>query len=175
MADRNQQHMTARLMVVMGVAGCGKTTIGRALADVLGGQFLDGDAFHPPGNIHKMSYGIPLTDDDRWPWLERFAIEMAKLDGMVVGGCSALRRSYRDHIRSALGEPVIFIHLTGSRELIASRMAKRTGHFMPTSLLESQFETLEAPDRSENAITVDISPTTARIVDDISAKLATTK
>ena len=87
-----------------------------------------------------MNKGTPLTDEDRWPWLERFAIEMSKLDGAVVGGCSALRRIYRDHIRNALGEPVLFIHLTGSRELIAERMAKRTGHFMPMSLLQSQFK-----------------------------------
>ena len=174
MADQNQQGVTARLLVVMGVAGCGKTTIGGALADARGGQFLDGDAFHTPNNIHKMSHGIPLTDEDRWPWLDRFASEMSELDGTVVGGCSALRRSYRDRIRNALGEPVLFIHLTGSPELIASRMAKRTGHFMPMSLLRSQFETLEAPGAGENAIAVDISGTTEQIVDDISTKLAAT-
>ena len=161
----------ARLFVVMGVAGCGKTTVGRALADALAAEFLEGDAFHPPGNIRKMSAGQPLTDDDRWPWLERFAIEMGAFDGLTVGGCSALRRAYRDHIRRVLDEPVVFIHLVGSRELIASRMAERTGHFMPASLLQSQFDTLEPPQADENAISVGIDDSTAQIVDDILLQL----
>lgn len=154
----------ARLLVVMGVAGCGKTTIGSELAAAIGGSFLDGDTFHPASNIEKMSRGEPLTDDDRWPWLERFASEIAAQDGLVVGGCSSLKRLYRDCIRKTAGEPVLFVYLDGSRELIASRMSLRTGHFMPTSLLDSQFEALEVPGQDENAIAVDISGTTDEVV-----------
>ncbi len=153
-----------RLIVVMGVAGCGKTTIGTALAAALNAVFLDGDRFHPPRNIEKMSRGDPLTDNDRWPWLDRFADELAARNGLVIGGCSALRRAYRRRIVEAAGEPVLFIHLVGDRELIAQRMAVREGHFMPLSLLESQFATLEPPSDDENALSVDINGTTDEIV-----------
>ncbi|MGI9365235.1 MAG: gluconokinase [Rhizobiaceae bacterium] len=148
----------------MGVAGCGKTTIGEALANAISGKFLDGDAYHPPRNIEKMSSGVPLTDEDRWPWLATFGQEISKRKGYVVGGCSALKRVYREHITRAAGEPVLFVYLDGSRELIAGRMGKREGHFMPTSLLDSQFETLEVPSRDENAIHVDIDTSTEEIV-----------
>ena len=151
-------------MVVMGVAGCGKTTIGEALAHAIDGTFLDGDAFHPQRNIEKMSSGIPLTDEDRWPWLATFGREISARSGQVVGGCSALKRVYREHITRAAGEPVLFIYLDGSRELIARRMGKREGHFMPTSLLDSQFETLEVPGKDENAVHVDIDADTQEIV-----------
>jgi len=164
-----------RVSIVMGVSGFGKTTIGEALGEALGGQFLDGDTFHTPNNLDKMSRGIPLNDDDRWPWLKQFAREMSQRTGSVVGGCSALKRIYRDHIRQTLGEPVRFIHLTGSGELIAARMAKRTGHFMPMSLLQNQFDTLEVPGADENAMTIDIAGTTAEIVDEICARIALTK
>ncbi len=161
----------ARLFVVMGVAGCGKSTIGEALARALGGCFLDGDAYHPPANIEKMSRGEPLSDSDRWPWLQRFAREMAARPGLVVGGCSALRRRYRDHITAEAGEPVTFVHLTGSRDLIAGRMAARAGHFMPLSLLDSQFATLEVPGPEENAVSVDISGSTEEVVAAICGRL----
>ncbi|MEP1207197.1 MAG: gluconokinase [Rhizobiaceae bacterium] len=160
-----------RLYVVMGVAGCGKTTIGEALAEATGGTFLDGDSYHPAENIEKMSRGDPLTDDDRWPWLKIFGAEIAARDGLVIGGCSSLKRSYRDHITSAAGEPVLFIYLDGSRELIADRMGKREGHFMPTSLLDSQFAALEVPASDECAISVNIDATTAEIVEDLLRKL----
>lgn len=145
-----------RLFVVMGVAGCGKSTIGEAFATAQGGIYLDGDAFHPPENIEKMSKGEPLTDDDRWPWLKTFGAEIAARNGLVVGGCSALKRAYRDVILESAGEPVIFVHLDGRRELIADRMKSREGHFMPTSLLDSQFATLEIPQVDESAVSVDI-------------------
>ena len=160
-----------RLYVVMGVAGCGKTTIGEHLAAAIGGQFLDGDAFHPASNIEKMSRGDPLTDEDRWPWLEIFGGEIAAREGVVVGGCSSLKRAYRDFITRAAGEPVLFIYLDGSRELIADRMGKREGHFMPTSLLDSQFATLEVPQDDECTIRVDIDATTNQIVADIVRQL----
>jgi gluconokinase len=162
---------TARLFVVMGVAGCGKSSIGEALAIHMGGLYLDGDTYHPAANVEKMSRGEPLTDEDRWPWLERFASEMKQRNGIVIGGCSALKRSYRDRITASAGERTIFIHLAGSRELIRSRMSARTGHFMPTSLLDSQFATLEPPALDEDAITVDINAPIDTIVSNISAAL----
>ena len=160
-----------RLYVVMGVAGCGKSTIGEAFAKAESGLFLDGDSYHPPSNIEKMSKGQPLTDDDRWPWLETFAKELASRNGLVVGGCSALKRSYREFITISAGEPVMFIYLEGSRELIAGRMSAREGHFMPTSLLDSQFEALEVPTSDENAISVNIDADSASIVARIQAAL----
>lgn len=163
-----------RLFVVMGVAGCGKTTIGEALADSIGGTFLDGDAFHPPANIEKMSRGDPLTDEDRWPWLEIFSKEIASRPGKVIGGCSSLKRSYRDLITRAAGEPVLFIYLDGSRELISDRMGRREGHFMPTSLLDSQFAALEVPTEDECFISVDIDATTDEIVNRLVKNLSAT-
>ncbi len=160
-----------RLFVVMGVAGCGKTTIGNELAAATGAAFLDGDTYHPARNIEKMSRGEPLTDEDRWPWLERFARELSARKGVVIGGCSSLKRIYRDRIRKTAGEPVLFIYLDGSKALIASRMSTRTGHFMPTSLLDSQFEALEVPGADEDAISVDISGTTQEIVQSIRLEL----
>lgn len=140
-----------RIVVVMGVAGCGKTTVGRALAASEGGAFIDGDDLHPPENVAKMREGTPLTDDDRWPWLDRLGAalaERASQDGLAFAACSALRRAYRDRLRQALGEPALFVHLEGERQLIRARMAARLGHYMPTALLDSQFATLEplAPD-----------------------------
>ena len=160
-----------RLLVVMGVAGCGKTTIGEHLAAAINGTFLDGDAFHPKANIEKMSQGIPLTDEDRWPWLDTFGREIAARPGTVIGGCSSLKRAYRDHITQAAGEAVLFIYLNGSRDLIADRMGKREGHFMPTSLLDSPFATLQIPASDECAIAVDIDATTNEIVRRIQARL----
>jgi len=162
---------TARLIVVMGVAGCGKSTVGSALAAALGGTFLDGDAYHPQSNIEKMSRGEPLTDDDRWPWLKRLAKALVEHEGTVIGGCSALKRSYRECITEAAGQPVLFVHLAGSKALIAERMNARSGHFMPPSLLDSQFDTLEAPGSDENALTVNIDGSVRHIVDEITAQI----
>lgn len=160
-----------RLMIVMGVAGSGKSTIGEALASALGCIYLDGDTFHPDANIRKMTLGEPLTDEDRWPWRETFAREITGRDGNVVGGCSSLKRTYRDHIRDVAGEHVCFIYLNGSKELIGKRMAVRKGHFMPESLLASQFATLEEPAPDEYAISVDIDQTSPEIINEILAKL----
>ena len=157
----------ARRIVLMGVAGCGKSTVGAALAERLGAVYLDGDTLHPPANIAKMSRGEPLTDEDRWPWLAIVGRRLAEPDGVLILGCSALKRRYRDLIREEAGAPVTFVHLSGSKELIASRMGARTGHFMPTSLIESQFAALEPPTPDENAIAVDIGEPIGRMVDRI--------
>lgn len=152
-------------MIVMGVSGCGKSTVAHGLARAIGGRFFDGDDFHPAANIEKMSLGYPLDDADRWPWLTRVGEELARGDGIVVGACSALKRRYRDHVAAATGGQVLFLHLAGSRELIAERMAVREGHFMPPVLLDSQFAALEVPGEDEHAISIDIRSTVAEIVD----------
>lgn len=145
-----------RCFVVMGVAGCGKSTIGAALAARLGAIYLDGDDLHPPANIAKMSAGQPLTDADRAPWLDKVGEILAQSPGTCLVGCSALKRRYRDRIRAAASEPVGFLHLAGSRHAIETRMQQRKGHFMPVSLLESQFRDLEPLEGDEAGITVDI-------------------
>ena len=159
-----------RLIIVMGVAGSGKSSVGEALARRLGGVFLDGDSYHPAANIEKMSRGEALTDADRWPWLESLARAMAEREGVVIGGCSALRRAYRDRITATAGEPVLFAHLAGSKELIWQRMSARKNHFMPISLLESQFATLERPAVDENAIEVPIDGSVTDIAAEIAAR-----
>lgn len=161
-----------RLFVVMGVAGCGKSTVGNSIADQLGGTYLEGDEFHPMGNIKKMSNGEPLTDEDRWPWLKIIGQEMGKIDGLVFTGCSALKQSYRNFIKQEAGEKVTFIHLSGSKELIAARMEKRAGHFMPASLLDSQFATLEPLSDEESSIVVDISLPEQKILDQIISEIS---
>ncbi|WP_419913773.1 gluconokinase [Hoeflea sp.] len=160
-----------RLYVVMGVAGSGKSSIGIAVAAKLGATYLDGDDFHPPSNIEKMSRGEALTDEDRWPWLKTVAREMTARPGTVFAGCSALRRIYRDTIADVAGEPVTFVFLDGTRDLIAERMKAREGHFMPVSLLDSQFAALERPQPDERAIVVDISTDLTQVVDDICAQI----
>lgn len=163
-ASRRHFNMDQRLYVVMGVAGSGKTSIGEGVAELIGATYIDGDDYHPQSNIDKMASGDPLTDEDRWPWLEIIAGELARMDGIGLVGCSALKKSYRDFITQNAGEPVQFIYLDGSKELIAKRMAARTGHFMPTSLLDSQFEALEVPLDSENKVSIDISGTEPEVV-----------
>ncbi len=162
---------TPRLNIVMGVAGCGKSTVGRALAERLGGTYLEGDELHPPANIEKMSRGIPLSDDDRWPWLDLTGRAMRKSRGTVFAGCSALKRSYRDRLRMIAAEPIRFIFLDGDRDVIASRMNAREGHFMPPALLDSQFETLEVPEPDEDAIRVDIDQPLDDLVGSVCRKL----
>jgi gluconokinase len=142
--------------VVMGVASCGKTTVGEALAVKLGAKFVEGDRLHPPENVAKMSKGIPLTDEDRWPWLTQVGKSLAGTSG-VIGSCSALRKSYRDLIVKSAGRPVAFIHLHGDKALLEKRIAERKGHFMPPSLLDSQLATLEIPGDDEHAITINIA------------------
>lgn len=153
-----------RLVIVMGVSGCGKSTIAEGLAAAIGGRFFDGDHFHPQSNIDKMSQGEALTDDDRWPWLTLVGQELARGAGDVVGACSALKQIYRQHIARMAGAEVRFVHLSGTKQLIADRMAARDGHFMPLSLLESQFAALEPPEGEPGAVTVDISPDTDAVI-----------
>jgi len=144
------------LYVVMGVSGCGKSTIAQELAEKTGGLYLDADDFHPAANKQKMAAGIPLTDDDRWGWLHALNLELKRREETgetVFLACSALRQIYRDKLAEGLGR-LKFIYLKGSRELIAGRLGMRKNHFMPASLLDSQFATLEEP---ANAIVADIS------------------
>lgn len=154
----------------MGVAGCGKTSVGQALAHQLGIPYRDGDDLHTDANVAKMRAGQPLTDDDRWPWLDRVAAALSD-DAPLVIGCSALKHAYRDRIRTRATGRVQFVYLHGSRDLIAARMAQRQGHYMPTSLLDSQFAALEPPDATE-ALTIDIDQPLAALVGDIMAGLA---
>lgn len=156
-------------VVLMGVSGCGKSSVGAALSRGLGIPYREGDELHPAANVETMRAGIPLTDEDRWPWLERVALELNRRARLVIG-CSALRRVYRDRIREGAGGHVHFVHLAGTREVIAARMAARKGHYMPLSLLDSQFATLEPPGPDE-ALTVDIDQPLDRIVDVIAAHL----
>jgi gluconokinase len=148
------------LVVVMGVAGSGKTTIASGLAETLGVPFVEGDSLHPPANVKKMAGGIALTDEDRWPWLEAIGdrIEVERVTGHgVVVSCSALKHVYRDCLRKQVHGTVQFILLDGTPELIGDRMRKRKGHFMPPALLDSQFATLEKPTADEHAVILDIS------------------
>lgn len=151
----------SRPVVVMGVSGSGKSTVGAALADALGVRFVDGDSLHPAANVAKMAAGIPLDDSDRVPWLDAVAAVLAA--GPVVVACSALRRVYRDRLRAA-APALELVFLDGSRELLASRMARRPGHFMPTTLLESQLATLERPGADEHPLTADIAVSVPDIV-----------
>jgi carbohydrate kinase (thermoresistant glucokinase family) len=159
------------LVVVMGVSGSGKSTIGKHLADRLGVRFVDGDDLHPAANIRKMAAGHPLTDADRWPWLARIgrALTEAEDTGLVIA-CSALKRAYRDAILAE--EPrTVFLHLVARRDVIADRLSHRGGHFMPTSLLDSQLATLEPLAPDEPGREIDVGRDVATVVDDAMAAL----
>jgi carbohydrate kinase (thermoresistant glucokinase family) len=167
----------ARHLVIMGVAGSGKTTVAELLTSRLGWVSAEADEFHSKANIDKMASGIPLTDEDRWPWLRAIRSwldEQEAAGRRAVVTCSALKRAYRD-ILSGPKHDVTFVHLTGSAELIAERMQHRKGHFMPPSLLPSQFQTLEALGPDENGIQVDISGTPEQITDEIIQRLGLEK
>ena len=153
------------LVVVMGVSGCGKSTVGRLLARSLSAEFLEGDDLHPPRNIERMSAGIPLTDNDRRDWLLEIAQQLADARAgrhALVVSCSALRRSYRDTLRGAASQ-LAFVHLQAGRELLEARLLARADHFMPGSLLDSQLQTLEPPRPDERAITLDAGLPAAQI------------
>jgi carbohydrate kinase (thermoresistant glucokinase family) len=165
-------HNTA--IVLMGVSGAGKSTIGVRLAQQLGRAFLEGDAFHPPANVEKMRQSVPLDDHDRLPWLSAIAaaIDAARREGrQVVVTCSALKRSYRT-ILSAGHDDVAFIYLKGDKDLIAERLGVRSGHFMPPQLLDSQFAALEEPISEEHAVTMSVDDTPDRIVSAIAVMFA---
>ena len=160
-------------LIVMGVSGSGKSTIAEALSERLGWRFEDGDSFHPVSNVEKMRAGHPLTDEDRWPWLNAIADEIGrvcKAGEHVIIACSALKHSYRDVLLRGRDD-VRFVFLKGTQELIADRLAHRKGHFMPPGLLASQFNTLEPPDADEHVITASIDESVEQIVDGIMRQL----
>jgi carbohydrate kinase (thermoresistant glucokinase family) len=166
--------MSAReqpVLVVMGVSGCGKSTVAGLLAGRLGWDLGEGDDLHPAANVAKMASGHPLTDDDRWPWLDlvaRWIREHTDAGRPGIITCSALRRSYRDVLR---GDHVVFVYLHGTRDQIAARLALRHGHYMPTALLDSQFAALEPPGDDERVLRVDIGPAPDVQADEIVQRL----
>ena len=164
-------------LIVMGVSGSGKTTIGEQLAAKIGWRYEDADIFHPASNVAKMSAGQPLTDEDRWPWLRAIADEIDRAVAAgerVVIGCSALRRVYRDVLVHGRND-IRIVYLDGTQDLIAGRLGERKGHFMPPGLLTSQFRTLEPPTPDEHAVTVSIEAAAETIVDDILKQLNLSK
>jgi len=164
--------MIPSVIVVMGVSGSGKTTVGRALAERLGWIFADGDDFHPAANVAKMRAGVALTDEDRWPWLDAIAAwirETCAHGERCIIASSALKRAYRERIRAGRAD-LRFVYLAGNYDLIAARMAERDGHYMPLSLLKSQFDTLEVPD-GEGELIVDVGDPPPAIVARVIATL----
>lgn len=132
-------------IIVMGVSGSGKSTVGEKLAEALNLPFLEGDSLHPKSNVDKMASGIPLQDEDRWPWLDKIGERMAAAEQGLIVSCSSLKKSYRDRLRAAVGGQLAFVFLDGSFEVLHEHMGHRTGHFMPVTMLESQLATLESP------------------------------
>lgn len=162
-------------LIVMGVSSSGKSSIGKALAERIGWRFADGDDFHPPANVEKQRAGQPLTDEDRWPWLQSIADEIDRVTAegnKLVVACSALKRVYRDLLVHGRHD-IRIVYLDGSKELIGKRMAARKNHFMPPSLLDSQFKTLEVPGADERVIAVSIDDDIDGIVDAIAKQLPT--
>ncbi|MCM2291343.1 gluconokinase [Allorhizobium sp. BGMRC 0089] len=163
-----------KTIVVMGVSGCGKTSIGEGLAERLHRPFLEGDSLHPQSNVEKMARGTPLTDDDRWPWLAAIGARMqhsiAEGKPLIVS-CSSLKRSYRDLLREATGNNTVFVFLDGSEDLLTRRMSGREGHFMPVSLLKSQLATLENPTGEPGVVTVSIDQPVSAIIEDATNRL----
>ena len=160
----------SRAIVIMGVSGCGKSTLGRELAPTLGVAFVEGDTLHPEANVAKMRAGVPLDDRDRKPFLENVAAAIVAAKEGVVVSCSALKRSYRDMIRSRVGD-VTFVWLKVDRAELAARLARRREHYMPASLLDSQLAALEPPGPDERAIVVDGAQTIAAQVARVLAAL----
>ena len=146
----------------MGVSGCGKSTVGRLLAEKLDAKFIDGDDLHPEENKAKMAAGIALNDEDRWPWLDKVGASLDENDKIVIA-CSALKRKYRERILGSASNSV-FVHLDGSRDVLAERMTSRPNHFMPVSLLDSQLATLEQLSPDEPGASYDIAEPVAQIV-----------
>jgi gluconokinase len=164
-------------LIVMGVSGSGKSAVAARLAERLNWAYEDGDRFHPPSNVAKMSAGQPLTDEDRWPWLQAIADEIDRVcrsGGHAVIACSALKRAYRDMLVHGRSD-VRIVFLSGTQALIADRLARRKGHFMPPGLLDSQFKTLEPPAGDENPVTVSIDASVESIVEDVVRQLKTSR
>ena len=160
------------IVIVFGVSGAGKTTIGKLLAKRLGWQFLEADDFHPRGSIEKMRDGLPLTDEDRWPWLkllrEQIERSLAAKENAVLA-CSALKRKYRERLR--VGDNVKFVLLRGDYALVEKKLHSRRGHFMNPDLLQSQFADLEEPESDEDAVTIELGRTPEELVEEIKTKL----
>lgn len=157
-------------VLITGVSGSGKTTIGAMLAGRLGWKYAEADDFHPPANVEKMAKGVPLTDEDRWPWLRAIATWMQEQTDPAVVTCSALKRKYRDILCESRPD-LRLVYLDGSKELIAARLAARHGHFFPRQLLDSQFADLEPPALDEDALVVSIDQPIERIVEEIHERL----
>lgn len=154
------------IVIVMGVSGSGKSLVGSVLAEALGARFAEADSFHPPENINRMSAGMPLRDEDRWGWLDAIAIEITEAERKgetLVVTCSALKRIYRDRLRLA-SRHIRFVYLKVDRDTAAARVASRKGHFMPASLIDSQYADLQQPEADENSITLDARKTPSEIV-----------
>ncbi len=163
------------IVVVMGVAGSGKTTVARMLSKRCGGTFIEGDEFHPPENVTKMANGTPLEDEDRWTWLDAIAAAAAEAedgsDSPVIVTCSALKKVYRDRLRAGMPDRPRFVVLHGHADLLSDRIRHRKGHFMPPSMLASQLATLERPGRDEDAIFLDVAMPPSRLVERAAAAL----
>jgi gluconokinase len=151
-------------VIVMGVSGSGKSSVGSAIANALALPFIEGDVLHPQSNVQKMAAGIPLTDEDRWPWLDTIGAQLAKAEQGIVLSCSALKKIYRDRLRQAADGHLAFIFLDGSRQVLRDHMGKRTGHFMPVSMLDSQLSTLEPPTGEPLVLRQDVAEPVAQIV-----------
>lgn len=154
----------------MGVMACGKTKVGARLAEALGCVFVEGDDFHPPANVAKMTSSIPLIDEDRWPWLKAIAAEINSMDGTVVASCSALKSAYRARLRESINRPVTFVWLNMSTSVLEERLRARKGHFMPAELLDSQLQALEPPAAAEKAIVID-HPDIVQMMSDLLSQL----
>ncbi|GHC75607.1 gluconokinase [Limoniibacter endophyticus] len=159
-------------VVVMGVSGCGKSSVGAALADALGLSYLEGDSLHPDENIEKMMQGVPLTDDDRWPWLDEIGEKLrnAPPPGLIAS-CSALKKSYRTRLRASAGDPLYFVYLHARRETLIERMQMRTGHFMPVSMLDSQLAALEPPLGEQDVVAVNVNQSLESVIKYAAAEL----
>lgn len=161
-------------IVVMGVSGSGKSTLGAALAGAIGCRFIEGDDFHAPESIDRMRSGAPLTDDNRWPWLERLGREVSaelSQSRIAVASCSALKKSYRDRLREIIAAPVLFVLLEGEIEELRRRLTARRDHYMPPSLLDSQLATLERPEPDESALTLDAAQPTPLLCERVLSSL----
>jgi gluconokinase len=164
---RQQDKTSPLAIIVMGISGCGKTTVAQALASCLGACFVEGDDLHPQRNIEKMSGGVPLDDEDRMPWLDKIVDQIAaqRNSGVdVVTACSALRHRYRQRLRNGIGEGLIFVYMHGTPEQLENRLLARTDHFMPLSLLTSQLLTLEPPQDEADVIVLDMDYPLSKIV-----------
>lgn len=161
-----------RHLVLMGVSGCGKSTVGKELAVRTGIRYIDGDSLHPVENVGRMQRGLALTDADRRPWLDLCGTALGQGHKGIILGCSALRRTYRDVLRNKSGhQDLLFVHLTGDSALLHERLVSRQDHYMPPTLLKSQLDTLEPPDKDENTLTIGIELPIAKQVDAIIDRL----